>query len=273
MLREDFSSLFTPRVEFIVISICSILVVMIWVAAQGGAVSWDAFNHHIYLGRQAINGSRLLFDHFAVGGMSCQYPLGYAPLVAMLDAGWSGTAIFQMLAFLAALCAPACWLVMWSIVPFRNTTAFLIRLAGTILALSGVLWWKLLPQTSNDAIGMTFAVWSITLTMLCIDGSWWTSRPRIRMLACSLAGALAGIGLVIKLTQLVGVLSAVCILLFANTSWLERCKYIAIFGATALVIVLLTGWSWGYDSWIACGSPIYPFLLEKFKILMPESMK
>lgn len=81
--------------EPVVVTLVFFFAAMVWVAVQGGAVTWDTFNHHLYLGRQAIEGSRLTHDYFAAGSMSCQYPLGYAPLVAMLDAGFSGRPFFK----------------------------------------------------------------------------------------------------------------------------------------------------------------------------------
>lgn len=253
-------------------SAISIMVPMVWVAIQGGSVTWDAFNHHIYLGRQAIHGSRLLYDHFAVGGMSCQYPLGYAPLAGLLDAGWSGTAIFQALTFLAALCIPACWLIIWTIIPSGGKLALSIRIAGIALAMSGVLWWKLLTQTSNDTLGMTLAMWSIALSMLCIDGEYWTAHPRLRLVACAIAGAFSGLGLVVKLTQMTALLAAFSILFFVKTNHTKRLQLMISFGLTAAAVTLITGWSWGYDSWKACGSPIYPFMLDFFRKTIPGEM-
>lgn len=254
-----------PLAEFFLVSISLMLSAMGWVALQGGAVTWDTFNHHIYLGRQAIDGSRLLYDYFAAGSMSCQYPLGYVPLVALLDYGLSGTAIFQVLTFLAALYAPASWLIMWCVVPSSGKTAVLLRITGTCLAFSGVLWWKVLTQTSNDALGMSLSIWCVALSMLCIDRDRWVSRTRWRLLICILSGALAGLALVVKMTQFIGVLAALCILLFAETHRQERLKFIAFFGVTATAVAFATGWSWGLDSWRACGSPIYPFMLDYFQ--------
>lgn len=258
-----------PLGEFLWVSISFILAAMGWTALQGGAVTWDAFNHHIYLGRQALEGSRLQHDYFAVGGMSCQYPLGYAPLVAMLDAGWPGMGIFQVLTLLAALCGPACWLITWCVMPSPDRAARWLRLAGTFLALTGVLWWKVLAQTSNDAIGMSLAIWSVALAMLCVGGPWWASRARLRMVICGMAGMLAGLGFVIKLTQFIAIIAAFSILLFINARWSERLKCVICFGMAATAVTLAVGTSWGYDSWRACGSPIYPFMLDYFQSVAP----
>jgi hypothetical protein len=240
-----------------------------WVIWVGSTASWDALNHHVYLGRQTIEGSRLLRDHFAVGAPGCQNPHGYAPLVAMLDAGWSGTAIFIVLTFLAALSAPACWLIAWSLLPSRAHSAMWQRLAGTALASSGVLWWKLLTGTSNDLIGTTLAVWGVALIMLCLDAARWQGRAGARLALCVLAGGLSGLGLVVKLTQAIGIPAIYCILLFLEGRWIERFKYMLCFGLVALVVSVATGWSWAMDSWRACGSPIAPLMLDYFSAHMP----
>lgn len=254
-----------PWWEWGLISAFFVLIAVAWVTWQGGAVVWDAFNHHIYLGRQALEGPRLHLDHFAVGGMSCQYPLGYAPLALMLDAGWSGAAMFQMLAVLSALCAPACWLILWCVVPGRDVQSMALRVAGTVLAMSGVLWWKLLTQTSNDGLGMMLEMWGLALALVCVDGKRWVSRSRLRLLVCALAGFFVGIGFVVKLTQFVGVLAAASVLLFADTGWSCRLKLLIVFTATVILTILLTGGVWGTATWSACGTPIYPFMLDYFR--------
>jgi len=259
-----------PLAEWAGISVLLMAAMVGWVMMQGGgALTWDAFNHHIYLGRQALEGSRLLWDYFAAGEMSCQYPQGYAPLVAMLDAGWSGTAVFAVLTLLAALSVPACWLITWSLLPSRSNSAMGLRLAGTVLANSSVLWWKLLEQTSNDAIGMMLAIWAVALVMLCVDAARWQGRAKGRFALCALAGGLAGLAFVVKMTQFIGVLAAFCILLFLEGRWSERVKYILCFGLAALLISVAVGWSWAMDSWRACGSPIYPFMLDYFSAHVP----
>ena len=255
--------------EPVVVTLVFFFAAIVWVAVQGGAVTWDTFNHHLYLGRQAIEGSRLNHDYFAAGGMSCQYPLGYAPLVAMLDAGLSGETIFQVLALMAAVSGPACWLAAWCVVPFAGIEALALRLTATVLALSGVLWWKLLAQTSNDAIGMSLAIWAVALALLCVDGAWWTSHQRLRWAICGLAGALAGLALVIKLTQFVGIAAALCILLFAKGRWIDRIKCLSFFCIAAISVIFWAGGSWGYEAWRACGSPIYPFMLDFFQSRVP----
>ena len=86
-----------------------------------------------------------------------------------------------------------------------------------------------MAQTLNDAIGMSLAIWAVALALLCVDGAWWTSHQRLRWAICGLAGALAGLALVIKLTQFVGITAALCILLFAKGRWIDRIKCLSFF--------------------------------------------
>ncbi|MCD2167615.1 hypothetical protein [Comamonas koreensis] len=258
--------------EFFTTSLVFMLAPMFWSAIHVGAVTWDAFNHHIYLGRQAIEGSRLSYDYFATGSMSCQYPLGYAPLVWMLDNGWPGKYIFQVLAFLAALSAPASWLIMWSVVPGRTASAAMIRIAATALAMSGVLWWKLQGQTSNDALSMSLEIWAVALAMLCVEGQN-EKKTRWQFIFCAVAGSLAGLGFVIKLSQFIGIAAVACIILFINGKWAYRFQLLSIFGLSALITFAIMGGAWAIASWDACGSPIYPFMVDYFRNLsMPWRM-
>jgi len=126
-----------------------------------------------------------------------------------------------------------------------------------------------LSQTSNDTIGTTLAIWAVALVMLCVDAVRWQGRAKGRLALCALAGGLAGLAFVVKMTQFIGVLAAFFILLFLEGRWSERVKHIMGFGFAALLISVATGWSWAVDSWRACGSPIYPFMLDYFNAHVP----
>jgi hypothetical protein len=187
----------------------------------------------------------------------------------MLDAGWPGIAIWIALTSIAALAAPACWFIAWSVLPIRSRLASVQRVAVTVLACSGVLWWKLLTQTSNDTLSTTSAIWAVALLMLCVEGKRWDGREHLRLVLCALAGALAGLGFVMKLTQFIGVLATLCILPFLEGSAVQRLKQVLYFGAAGLGMSLIAGGSWALESWRYCGSPVYPFLLEFFSTRVP----
>lgn len=245
-----------PVIEFGLFSFSFILAAVFWVSWQGGAVTWDAFNHHVYLGRQALNGSRLHHDYFAVGSMSCQFPMGYAPLVAMLDAGWSGNLIFQVLAALAALCAPACWIIAWSIYPEQGIQGTLIRIGVCVLALTGTLWWKTLAQTSNDGLSMTLAIWAVALSVL---GTTHITSGSSHKIICGLSGFFAGLGFIFKLTQFIGIIFAGLIYFFQHAGWRRRLMSVTMYSIAVFATIMTFGLQWAFDAWLACGSPVYPY--------------
>ena len=220
-------------------------------------MSWDTYNHHIYLGAQALHGSRLTHDVFAVGGMSCQYPLGYAPLVALTEMGVSGKVTFMTLAALAGLMSPAIWLLHWQLVPGRRGQDVAVRIMGCALAFSGVLWWKVVSQSSNDMVALVPGLWSIAIC------GWAASAESVRRgpfyVLCVIAGALAALAIVIKLTMFVAAVAAIVLIILSNTPFPARGRGLSVFVIAMITCSVLLGHAWSLDSWKACGSPVFPF--------------
>ena len=255
-----------PFLECLLVSLLLPAAASAWILyLGGGAMSWDTYNHHLYLGAQALHGSRLSYDVFAVGGMSCQYPLGYAPLVALMEAGASGTATFITLAALAGLIGPAMWFIHWRLVPGGRMDDIALRVMGCLLAFSGVLWWKVVSQSSNDMIALVPGLWSVALCTWA--PSLGPSRQRQFYAYCAIAGALAGLSVVIKLTMFVAPVAAAVLIVLANLPLSIRVRGLAVFVAGMLVCGMVTGGAWALDSWRACGSPVFPFLQELFSLL------
>lgn len=250
-----------PSAEFIIVASLTIIPTVLWVIYTGGTISWDAMNHHLYLGREALYGSRLSIDEFAVGGMSCQYPLSYAPLVAMLDAGWSGTAIFSTLALFSSLSAIAIWIVLRVIVIGDSISLALVRCLGALIACSGTLWWQMMVQTSNDAISATVILIAFSLAFYCHNKS---SDFRFCLTIYGIAGALSAIAVLAKMTQVIGVLSILCVIPFLATSWQRKFFVASAFFSVFSVTLLVLGWKWGREIWNACGSPVHPFGIQFF---------
>lgn len=255
-----------PLLEFLFISALLIPLPTLWVLwLGGGTISWDALNHHLYLGRQAIYGSRLSQDLFAAGSMTCQYPLGYAPLAFMLDAGWSGHLIFIVLTMISSLIIPAGWLIAWTLYPIQDRVGFLVRTSCIILLTTSVLWWKLLTQTSNDAIGFTLSLWSFALLTLCFRKFETPSGKYAIFSICMISGILAGLAFIVKMTFFVAVLACFCIFFFLNGNVKERMKYATAFGLTVAITCIIAGGEWAFLTFRECGSPIYPFGVDFFQ--------
>lgn len=249
--------------EFFAVTILTPLVAGIWIQSLGGGVlSWDSYNHHVVLGMQALHGSRLQHDVFALGGMSCQYPMGYAPMAAMLEAGITGKVMFTALAAMAGLAGPAFWLIVWRVVPGRGVEPIALRVLATALAMSGVLWWKVLPQSSNDMLALVPGIWSVAcgILALCLDERRWRTFYTL----CLAAGALSGIAVAIKLSMFVAPLAALLPLVMVPSSLKSKLISLSAFLVGAIIAVWVCAADWALDSWLACGTPVYPFLREIF---------
>lgn len=225
-------------------------------------MGWDALNHHIYLGRQALEGSRLDWDHFAAGGMSCQYPQSYAPLVAMLDSGFTGLQIFLVLGSICALAIPAVWMIAWCILPMNDCKTAQLRMMATALAFCTSIWWSLLLQTSNDGLGLVAGLWSLALVLTVTSSARWRERTHARLATVGLAGALTGLAIIIKLSLAITGIGALVILMFFEGTIRSRVLAMMVFSVFAAITCLLLGYNWGMDTWRICGSPLFPFLTE-----------
>jgi hypothetical protein len=265
-----------PWQECLLVSAAGLLVTLWWIYRNGsGTFGWDELNHHIYLGRQALEGSRLQWDYFGASGQSCQYPQGYAPMVAMLDAGWSGMAMFMALGAISALAVPACWLIAWSMVPGRGAASAQLRITTTVLAFCSAIWWPFLLQTSNDLMSTMLGLWSIALALVCVAGGdgKGVTKPGARTAIYALAGAFAGVAFLVKLTLALAGVGAIAVVLMADDSLGVRLKNTAVFclAGVAAFLALGGGW-WAWESWRACGSPVYPFMVDTFRGLLPQGL-
>ena len=265
-----------PWRECLLVSAAGLLIIWGWIIWQGsGQVEWDTLNHHFYLGRQAIEGSRLQWDYFGASGQSCQYPQGYAPLVAMLDAGWSGMMIFLVLGTISALAVPACWLVTWCIVPGQGAKPAQLRIATTALGFCSAIWWGFLVQTSNDLLAAMLGLWALALALVCVPGGsgQGVRKPGTRTAIYALAGVFAGVAFLVKLTLVIAGVGAMAVIFMANDSLGARLKNTAVFclAGMAAFLALGGGW-WAWESWRACGSPVYPFMADTFRGLLPGGL-
>lgn len=265
MMRSEEEARF-PWPEWTAVSLALPLAAAAWIVhLGGGSVSWDGYNHHVYLGMQALHGPRLMLDVFAVGGMSCQYPLGYAPFAALMEAGFSGAVIFAVLAIIAGLMAPAIWLIQWQIVRGTEPSAVALRIMGCLLAFTGILWWKVLGQSSNDLIALVVGLWSVALGAIAMELS--TNQRRHFYVLWAIAGALAGAALVIKLTMFIAPCAAAAFLALSPQRLLTRAYALGCAALTASLSALVLGREWAFEAWKACGTPVYPFLEQFFSQL------
>jgi hypothetical protein len=214
------------------------------------AWSWDALNHHIYLG--LISESlRWDLDVAAASVQTYQYPYLYWPVYRISLLPITGAqagmlwAVFQVL-----MVVPPVWLCSFHLLPSDGRTAQAIfeRSAACALALSSIVVMAAIGTTSNDLMAAVPLLWAVALM----------AAPRTSDRRAGAAAALWGISTAFKWSN--GL--AIPLLLFwwwqsePSRSRLNRAGCLA-FGAVAGYAVTYAPWGW--QLWHVTGNPFYPF--------------
>jgi hypothetical protein len=223
------------------------------------AWSWDALNHHIYLGQVAESPSRLQLDVVAAGSQSYQYPYLYWPIyrLSLLDSG-GATAGAVWAAFQAALLLPPIWLLSLRLLPTRE--GLLIGAAERVVActfafLSTIVLMGL-ETTTNDLLAAVPLLWAFAVVAA------WPPTDERAAWAAGLWGASAAFKLsnAIFLPLLLLWWWMPASPLRALPSWRRGA---AIAGGAALGFGL-TYAPWGWQLWRLTGNPIHPYLAPLF---------
>ena len=222
----------------------------------GIGLSWDALNHHIYLGWVAEQ-PRFDRDFLAASYQSYQYPYLYWPAYKLFMAGVSGPVAGTVLVSLHVLAVPALWLIARVCVPGADGYAMTMRLAAVLLGLSGELLLSLMDTTANDGLAAVPFVWAVALALWAASEPPSARWPIAAWVASS--GLLAGIAVAFKLSN--GPLALVLPLLWATSGrgFVERALNVARGGAATIAGFVLAYGYWGAQLWTNFGNPLYPF--------------
>lgn len=229
---------------------------------RGGlGLSWDAMNHHIYLGWVA-EAARFDRDFLAASYQSYQYPVVYWPVYKLAMGGASGIQAGVVLATLNLLLVPPVWMLARTCMPGRLGFDVLMRMMAVLLAfMTGVIL-LLFDSTSNDLLAAAPMMWAVAFAMTPLDearGNWLTARRSIL-----LSGVFAGVSIAFKLSN--GPLAVLLpgLWLFSANSWRARVGQVCA-GSLAMTIGWLLAYGyWGWQLWTHFGNPIYPFYDELF---------
>lgn len=225
---------------------------------EGGiGLSWDALNHHIYLGWTAET-SRFDLDYLAASYQSYQFPYLYWPVYKLAVSGWSGAWTGAVLATLHIVAVPPVWMLAHTCIPGRTLFDVLMRsLAVTMAFISSVLL-SLFDSTSNDLLAATPFVWALAFALAPLDAR---CPPWLSQRSCvALSGLFAGVAVAFKLSN--GPLALVLpfLWLYATDGQFHQRLLHAVYGGVAILVgYLLVYGSWGSQLWIQFGNPIYPF--------------
>jgi len=214
------------------------------------AWSWDALNHHIYLGLTAET-PRWHLDVLPASFQTYQYPYLYWPVyrLSLWDCcGAQAGALWSALQ--AALLLPPVWLVAHRLLPATGGPAWqgvLERLAACVLAFASVVVLTGLETTSNDLMAAVPLLWAVALSL----------RPPSHRRAFG-AAALWGVATAFKLSN--GLYLPLLLLWW----WLPTRPHLPWRRAMALAAGALLGFGltyapWGWQLWQLTGNPLHPF--------------
>ncbi|HSV84366.1 MAG TPA: hypothetical protein VLK85_34635 [Ramlibacter sp.] len=252
----------SARTEAVAVTLLAWAALALFTWSAGGAhLSWDALNHHIYLGWIADH-PRFGRDFMPAGYQSFQYPYLYWPVykLAALGAGpqWTGFVLVS----LSALAVPAVWMIARACIPGRDLGAALLRAAGLALAFLGCAVLSLLDVTSNDLLAGVPLVWAIAMAVRAVMPE--VSEGQARR-AIGWSGFLAGMAVAFKFSN--GPIAILLPLLWvfgAARRPSGRALHVVVGGVWTLAGLVLAYGYWGWLLWDNFGNPLYPFAEDWF---------
>lgn len=258
-----------PRPGFellLVVAAIWLLLVAIPIALGGIGISWDALNHHVYLGWTAFE-PRFDRDWLAASYQAYQYPYLYWPFYKLVEVQASGMWAGVVLVSLHVLAVPALWLVAWACVPVRNWEGAVLRAGGVLLAFLGELTLSLMDTTANDLYAASPLIWSVALGLLAATqtvapGAWFSPARLV-----ALSGFCAGLSVAFKFSNGPLVLVMPLVWAFVPGPSAQRLRHIARGIAWSVLAFGLAYGAWGWQLWQKFGNPMYPFYDNYFAML------
>ncbi len=224
----------------------------IWFAPMG--LSWDALNHHIYLGWMAQH-SRLDEDFLAAGYQALTYPYLYWPVYKLAVSGAGPVLTGAVLASLHVVTVPAVWLIARACMPGPTAFDAAMRAMAVALAfLSGVVLSQL-DSSSNDLPASSPLVWAIALAVEALR----PERCRARRSLLLWSGLLAGVSVAFKLSNGPIAMLMPVLWVFSGVGIRERLTSTALACFSTLAGCVMAYGYWGWQLWARFGNPIYPF--------------
>lgn len=252
----------SPGVELAAVLVLAMLLTLWMVLATGGVrLSWDALNHHIYLGWIAEK-HRLDHDVLAAGHQGFQFPYLYWPVYKLATSGASAQATAIVLAALHLPAVPAVWMIARSCMPGDTLAATAMRMLAVFLAfLTGAVL-ALLDATSNDLLAAIPLVWAIAFGLRAVEPG---RTPSEVMRAMAWSGLLAGVSVGCKFSN--GPIAILLPLLwvFAPAAGRgRRTLHLVVGGGMTIAGLVVTYGYWGWLLWARFGNPLYPFFDNHF---------
>jgi len=222
-------------------------------AGQNGyfGLSWDALNHHIYLGLIAQT-PRWHLDSVAAGSQSYQYPFLYWPIYKLSTTGLDGGTVAVIWAsFQAACILPPVWLACFHLLP-RDQGVWrsrLYRFLGCNFAMLNIPVLAALGTSANDLLAAVPLLWAIGLAM---------GRPQL-LIAVGAAAALFGVAVAFKFSNALFAPLLACLLVERIPLRPLVLRTFVALGASVTAFAIAYA-PWGYQLALEAGHPFHPYL-------------
>jgi Glycosyltransferase family 87 len=212
--------------------------------------SWDAINHHVYLGLVA-QGSRWHLDVIPASTQSYQVPYLYWPVYLMSQ--WSGppaVAAGLWAALQAAAVIAPTWLISHRLMPHTPIAVerIALRAVACAAALLSLVLWASIETTANDLLSAVPLLWALAISL----------HPEFDDRRATLASMLWGLATALKLSN--GLFLPWLLLWWYRPRpphWPWR-RALCILGGAGLGFGVAYA-PWGWHLWQATGNPFHPF--------------
>jgi hypothetical protein len=213
--------------------------------------SWDALNHHVYLGMIAEH-PRWDLDVIPASFQSYQYPYLYWPIYRLSLWNGSGAGVAAVWSgFQAAMLLPPVWLVSLRLLPATagHWQSLAERLAACGLAAMSIVVWASLQSTANDLLAAVPLLWAAAVAL----------SPSESGRSLNGAGLLFGMSVAFKLSN------ALFVPMMLLWWWQPRRPFLPLGRGARLLLGSAAGFliayaPWGWQLWKVAGNPFYPFL-------------
>ena len=214
------------------------------------AWSWDALNHHVYLGLIAES-PRWNLDVLAASVQGYQYPYLYWPVYRISTLPISGAqagALWSALA--AALILPPVWLASLHLLPAQGSAvqAAFERIAACALAGSSIVVLAATGTTANDPMACLPLLWALAIM----------AAPKPNDRRAGVAAALWGVSLAFKWSN------ALAMPLLLLWWWQSERPHWCLRRGLQMAVAAAAGFAvaygpWGWQLWRQTGNPLHPF--------------
>lgn len=211
--------------------------------------SWDALNHHIYLGLIAES-PRWHLDVAAASVQSYQYPYLYWPLYRISLLPISGATAGALWAgFQVVMVVPPLWLASLHLLPAQGAPwqAVFERSAACALGMASVVVLAAVGTTANDLMAAVPLLWAVAIMAV--------SQPSDRRAAA--AAAFWGVSTAFKWSN--GLALPLLLFWWWNGErpglGLRRAALMAAGAGTGFAVAYAP---WGWQLWRQTGNPFYP---------------